>query len=177
LKCDHYLKRKGARLFSTGNGIVDEKSAVYAEGPKINKETNEQTFMEERLQHNIYMYKIATSEENLIKAFESLKAQCAPGLDGQTKASYTKQMGSSILKLHKDLKKHIYKPGPIKVVHIPKPKGGKRPLGISSVRDKIVQVAFKKELEAIYEPLFYDCSYGFRPKLSCHSALKRIKKK
>jgi group II intron reverse transcriptase/maturase len=94
-----------------------------------------------------------------------------------TKASYTKQLENSISKLHKDLKSHKYKPSPIKVVHIPKPNGGKRPLGISSVRDKIVQATFKKELEALYELIFRDCSFGFRPKRSCHSALKQIKKK
>jgi len=129
------------------------------------------------LQKNLFMYKIATQESNLHEAFKGLKAQCAPGLDGMTKASYTKQLENSISKLHKDLKSHKYKPSPIKVIHIPKPNGGKRPLGISSVRDKIVQSTFKKELETLYEPTFRDCSFGFRPKRSCHSALKRIKKK
>lgn len=120
---------------------------------------------------------MATHENNLREAFKSLKAKCAPGLDGMTKASYTKQLENSISKLHKDLKSHKYRPSPIKVVHIPKPNGGKRPLGISSVRDKIVQATFKKELEALYELIFRDCSFGFRPKRSCHSALKQIKKK
>jgi len=123
------------------------------------------------------MYKIASEKYNLNEAFKSLKARSAPGLDGYTKTSYTKQLENSITKLHKDLKSHKYKPSPIRIIHIPKPNGGKRPLGISSVRDKIVQSTFKKVIESIYEPIFLDCSYGFRPGLSCHSALKRIKKK
>ena len=131
----------------------------------------------ERLQCNAFLYQIATEKVNLYEAFKRLKARCAPGLDGYTKISYTKQLDNSIAKLYKDLKSHKYKPSPIKVIYIPKPNGGKRPLGIASVRDKIVQAAFKKELESLYEPLFYDCSFGFRPGLSCHSALKRVKKK
>jgi retron-type reverse transcriptase len=130
------------------------------------------------LQQQFSLYKNAIKEENLCKVFKSLKEQQhAPGLDSYIKTSFTQQMKNSIHKLYKDLKSHQYKPSPVKIIYIPKSCGGKRPLGISSVRDKIVQAAFKKELEAIYEPFFYDCSFGFRPKLSCHSALKRIKKK
>jgi len=131
----------------------------------------------EVVKDSLYLYKSFIEKENLYKAFKSLKVQCTPGLDGSTKSSYTKQLDNSISELNKDLRSHKYKPSPIKVVHIPKPNGGKRSLGITSVRDKIVQAAFKKELEKLYEPVFSGSSYGFRPKLSCHSALKRIKKK
>ena len=161
-RCNRYLERKRTRLFMVGR-VVGNNFSTFSENPNLQK--------------NLFMYKIATHESNLHEAFKSLKEQCAPGLDGMTKASYTKQLENSISKLHKDLKSHKYKPNPIKVVHIPKPNGGKRPLGISSVRDKIVQATFKKELEALYEPIFRDCSFGFRPKRSCHSALKQIKKK
>ena len=158
----HYLERKGTRLFTVGR-TVEISSLTLSEDSESQK--------------NLFIYKIATNEANLHEAFKSLKAQSAPGLDGTTKASYTKQLENNIFKLHKELKSHKYKPSPIKVVHVPKPRGGKRPLAISSVRDKIVQAAFKKELEGLYEPIFRDCSFGFRPKKSCHSALKQIKKK
>lgn len=152
-------------LASTAAGIITNKSAemLLSSG--------------EAVKDSLYLYKSIIEKENLYKAFKSLKVQCAPGLDGYTKSSCTKQLDKSISELNKDLRSHKYKPSPIKVVHIPKPNGGKRPLGITSVRDKIVQAAFKKELEKLYEPVFLDSSYGFRPKLSCHSALKRIKKK
>jgi hypothetical protein len=153
-----YLERKRTRLF-TVRRVVERSHSTSSEN------------------QNLSIYKIATQESNLHKAFKSLKAQGAPGLDGMTKASYTKQLNNSISKLYKDLKSHKYKPSPIRVTHVPKPNGGKRPLGISSVRDKIVQSTFKKELEILYEPIFRDCSFGFRPTYSCHSALKRIKKK
>lgn len=61
-------------------------------------------------------------------------------------------------------------------MHLLKSSGGTWPLGISSVKDKIVQTVFYKELVAGYESIFYDCSFGFRPKKSCHSVFKRIKK-
>jgi retron-type reverse transcriptase len=132
----------------------------------------------EKLQQHVFLYKNVIEEKNLCKVFKSLKEQhYAPGLDSYIKVNFTQQMLRSLQKLHKELKSHRYKPSPIKIVYITTSGGGKRPIGVSSVRDKIVQAAFKEELEAIYEPFFYDCSFGFRPKLSCHSALKRIKKK
>lgn len=124
-----------------------------------------------------YIYKTAIEKGKLEEAFNSLKAQSAPGIDGETKASFGKVLDKSIAKLNKDLRQHKYKPSPIRVVHILRPNGGKRPLGISSVRDKIVQATFKLEVEKIYEHIFRKSSYGFRPKLSCHSAIKQIKKK
>ena len=158
----HYLERKGARLFTVGRNVDNYYSALSEDS---------------KLQKNLFSYKIAINDTNLYEAFKSLKVQSEPGLDGMIKVSYTKQLENNISKLHKELKSHKYKPSPIRVVYVPKPRGGKRPLAISSVRDKIVQATFKKELERLYEPIFRDCSFGFRPKRSCHSALKQIKKK
>lgn len=129
------------------------------------------------LQHKLFMYKLATNKFNLYEAFKSLKARCVPGVDDHINLSFTTQLENSVCKLQKDLKSHKYKPSPNKIVYLSNLNGCRRSLGISSVRDKIVQTAFKKELELVYEPIFRDCSFGFRPKLSCHSALKRIKKK
>lgn len=81
-----------------------------------------------------------------------------------TKLEFTKTLENQIEKLYKDLKSHRYQPSPVKTAHIPKPNGGKRPLSISSVRDKIVQAAVRNPLEEVYEPLFSEVSYGFRPK-------------
>lgn len=129
-----------------------------------------------RLKSILFLYKVTIEKEKLYRAFKSLKRHIIPGVDGHTKTSYTKQLDNSINKLNQDLKSYNYKPSPIRIIHIPNLNGRKRPLSVSSVRDKIVQTAFKEEIEKIYEPLFRNCSYGFRPKLNCHSAVKQIKK-
>jgi len=168
--------RKEARLFSTSSNDANTVSSTKGE-PTENSTNELNPSRKIKLEETLYIYKTAIEKGNLKEAFKSLKAESAPGIDGETKASFSKTLDNSITKLNKDLRKHNYKPSPIRVVHILKPNGGKRPLGISSVRDKIVQATFKKEVEKIYEPIFKKSSFGFRPKLSCHSALKQIKKK
>ena len=76
-----------------------------------------------------------------------------------------------------ELRLHKFQASPIKKVWIPKPDGGKRPLGISSQKDKIVQATILERLEKETEKVFLDCSYGFRPKRGCHDALHFIKRK
>lgn len=163
---------KGTRLFTTKCPV----EILSAESTESKKKYNGENPLPSDQPKATQIYKDATTRENLEEAFRSLKAKSSPGIDGETKVKFGATLTRQIDNLYKDLKKHKYQPGPIKVVHIPKPEGGKRPLGISSVRDKIVQAALKKELEKRYEPIFSGLSFGFRPKLSCHSALKRIKK-
>ena len=81
-----------------------------------------------------------------------------------------------IRKLSLELANHKYTPKPVRKVFIPKPGkvGQKRPIGISSSRDKIVQKAIKMLIEPIFEKVFRNCSYGFRPGRNCHSNLKQI---
>jgi RNA-directed DNA polymerase len=77
--------------------------------------------------------------------------------------------------LRGDLLSGRYCPAPARRVEIPKPRGGKRPLGIPTVRDRVVQAAAKIVLEPIFEADFLPCSYGFRPKRSATAAMERLR--
>src|SRR5665648_439154 len=112
----------------------------------------------------------------LIECFRELKKRKSPGIDGVTVGEYAKKLDENITDLVARLKAKQYKPQPVLRVYIPKSNGDKRPLGIPAVEDKIVQMALKKILEAIFEQDFIDTSYGFRPNRSCHDALKKIDK-
>ncbi|MHB1407256.1 MAG: RNA-directed DNA polymerase [Desulfitobacteriaceae bacterium] len=94
----------------------------------------------------------------------------AAGVDGVTKEVYAENLEENLEDLVARMKRHAYRPQPVRRVYIPKSGSDKlRPLGIPSYEDKIVQAALSKILTAIYEPEFLSCSYGFRPKLSCHA--------
>jgi RNA-directed DNA polymerase len=115
------------------------------------------------------------NEGNLRACYQELKLNKACGIDGQTVEAYGEELGNNLKKLVDSLKDKTYRPKPVKRVYIPKPgKAEQRPLGIPSVEDKIVQIAVKKLLESIYEADFLDISYGYRPGLSCHDAIKAL---
>ena len=100
----------------------------------------------------------------------------APGVDGISIAMIEQQGVESYLEeLGEDLRKQTYKPLPVKRVEIDKANGGKRPLGIPTVRDRIAQTVCKMILEPIFEADFSENSYGFRPERSSRDAMGRIK--
>ena len=110
----------------------------------------------------------------LKECFWELKRGKAPGIDGVTWSEYEENVDENITDLVARLKARQYRPQPVKRVYIPKPNGERRPLGIPAIEDKIVQLAIKKILEAIFEQDFFEVSYGFRPNRSCHDALDMI---
>ena len=97
----------------------------------------------------------------------------SPGLDNLNLNSIT--IGT-IKRLSREIRSGLYKPSPSKRVYINKPNGGKRPLGIPSSRDKIVQMALLLILDPIFDRTFYHNSYGFRKGLDCHSCLLNIRR-
>lgn len=108
----------------------------------------------------------------LARAFARLREDAAVGVDGVTKAQYGLALADNLGRLHERMKAGRYRHQPVRRVHIPKPPDKTRPIGISATEDKVVQTAIKEVLEAIYEPLFYEGSYGFRPGRSAHDALR-----
>jgi len=114
--------------------------------------------------------------ESLVQCFNELDGRKAVGLDGVTKEEYGKNLDENIKDLLERMKRMGYRPGDIREVMIPKDDdpSKSRPLGISNFEDKIVQNMTHKVLEAIYEPLFKECSYAFRPKRGCHKAIKDL---
>jgi RNA-directed DNA polymerase len=112
--------------------------------------------------------------DNLRACFESLDGKKATGVDGVTKAMYGQNLEANLQALHEKLQQMSYRPQPVRRVEIPKADGSRRPLGISCLEDKIVQEMARRILEAIYEPVFIDTSYGFRPGRSCHDALRQL---
>jgi len=111
----------------------------------------------------------------LLECFTQLKGNAASGIDNITKEDYAKNLDANLDDLIKRLHKMAYKPQPVLRVYIPKPGSKKRrPLGVPALEDKLVQAGLVKILQMIYEQDFIDDSYGFRPKRSCHDALRAL---
>jgi RNA-directed DNA polymerase len=113
---------------------------------------------------------------NLEMAFESVKAnKGAPGIDRVTIERFGCSIEWELSELGKSLKEKTYQPLPIKRCYIPKP-GSKerRPLGIPTVRDRVVQAAVRQVIEPLFEYEFLECSYGFRPERGCKDALREV---
>jgi RNA-directed DNA polymerase len=111
-------------------------------------------------------------EDALRRAFGRLRKDAAAGVDGVTKADYELVLEERVRGLHEKLRTKRYRHQPIRRVHIPKEQGKTRPIGISSLEDKIVQGALTEVLEAVYEPVFLDSSHGFRRGRRAHDALR-----
>jgi len=113
--------------------------------------------------------------DNLRACYDTLGAKKATGVDGVTKEEYGKNLEENLQELSERLKRMGYRPGPKKRVYIPKAGSERgRPLGISALEDKIVEEATRRTLEPIYEAVFEDSSYGYRPGRSPHQCLDAL---
>lgn len=114
------------------------------------------------------------NKELLKECFIELDGNKAVGLDEITKEEYMNNLDENLNNLVERLKTKSYRPSPAIRVNIPKPNGKVRGLAISNFEDKIVQLAVKKIVEAIFEPKFTNNMFGFRPNKSCHDCLKYL---
>ena len=111
---------------------------------------------------------------NLNQAYLKVKRNGgSAGIDGMTVEEMLPYLKENREELLKALRSGTYNPKAVKRVEIPKPDGGKRMLGVPTVIDRMIQQAIVQVLQPIYEPLFSENSYGFRPKRSAHQAMKQ----
>jgi group II intron reverse transcriptase/maturase len=138
----------------------------------LSEQSKDPTYRFKRLYRNLY------NPEFFLLAYKNIyanKGSMTPGVDGSTIDGMSLQRIESIIEA---LKNHSYMPSPARRTYIAKKSSSKkRPLGIPSSDDKLVQEVVRMILESIYEPSFLNTSHGFRPHRSCHTALQQIQRK
>ena len=124
------------------------------------------------LYDKIYRMDILSHAYRLVRANKG-----APGIDGKTFEQIEERGGTEkyLEEIAGELKRKDYKPQAVRRVYIPKTTGGKRPLGIPVIKDRVVQMAVKIVIEPIFEADFQNNSYGFRPKRNAHQAVDDVK--
>ncbi len=115
--------------------------------------------------------------EFLIETWRQMNRRGASGVDGETTKEFERELETRVQEIHAQLKAGTYQAPPVRRVEIPKGPGkvGTRPLGIPTVKDRLVQRAVARILEAVFEADFLNCSYGFRPGRSPHQALRSLR--
>ena len=115
-------------------------------------------------------------EDILAHAYQLAKANGgAPGVDGQTfREIESNGLEKWLVGIREELRAKTYQPQPVRRVMIPKPGGGERPLGIPTIRDRVVQTAAKLVLEPIFEADFDPNAFGYRPKRSAQDAIRKV---
>ena len=120
------------------------------------------------------LYRYLLREDIYYVAYQKLyanKGAATKGVDDDTADGFSTEKVRAIIQ---SLSDGTYRPKPTRRTHIPKANGKTRPLGLPTFTDKLVQEVLRMILEAVYEPVFSEFSYGFRPNRSCHTALKEI---
>lgn len=114
------------------------------------------------------------NEWSLKSYFYMLKKNKVSGIDCLTLEDYEKNLEENVENLVSRIKTMSYRPQAVRRTYIPRDNGKTRPLGIPTIEDKMVQMAFAQILEAIWEQNFTEFSYGFKPGRSCHQALNKL---
>jgi len=171
----HFNKWKKGRV--AGFNFLSKKYyCTKSESEKIDMELKglfELSKLHHNKQLNINLYKFMYRKELYYKAYNNLKSKLGLGL---LQDKFNVLANDWIYNIIKNMKNQSFKFLPLREIYINKAKGGKRPITIESFRDKIIQEIMRILLENIFEPVFDNNSFGFRPKRGCHSALAHIDK-
>ena len=117
------------------------------------------------------------NEELLRDSWRLLRKDAALGVDRVSAAEYEANLAENIKQLEERLRRKCYRAKLVRRHYIPKGSGGMRPLGILVTEDKLLQVAVKRLLEAIYEQDFLSCSFGYRPSVGARAAVDELRVK
>jgi RNA-directed DNA polymerase len=182
-------RKRANKVESRGFAAEFVEGRGLAEGNKIER-TRDRTQCRAFLQHDLDRVRQAGKRDKKLKftvlwhhvyniyrlreAYLNLKRKASPGVDGKTWSDYGKELASNLQSLSERLKRGSYRAKPVARVYIPKPDGGQRPIGKTSLEDKIVERSTVEVLNAVYEELFKGFSYGFRPHCSAHKALDAL---
>lgn len=124
------------------------------------------------------IYNLLYDEDWLRRAYRSVESNSGArtaGVDRQTMGDFEEDLGENLDSLTKELKSQSFDPKPVRRTYIPKGDDEERPLGIPTIKDRIVQEALRMVLEPIYETDFSDDSFGFRPNRSTHDAIMSVR--
>lgn len=167
-------RRETAYATSKREDEREEKPQMKPTSEILERIYNNSTKHENGVYTRLYRYLLR--EDIYYSAYKNLYANQGAGTKGTDNDTADGFGDEYIKKLINELENMSYKPKPVRRTYIPKKGKGtkKRPLGVPSFRDKLLQDVIKQFLQAIYEPIFSDRSHGFRPNRSCHTALKQI---
>jgi RNA-directed DNA polymerase len=163
---------KGCRFGITGRGNMARHSAEKAMATRLARFTRR--VREVRGEKYTALMGMVWDPEELRESFGRQDGRKAPGVDGVKKSDYAEGVEERLAELSARLKRMGYRPKPVRRVYIPKGDGRYRPLGIPCFEGRLVQDRLSLILQAIWEPEFRDCSYGFRPGRSAHDALRSV---
>ena len=133
-------------------------------------------------QHETSVVECSLMEEvlergNLLQALKQVRSNSgSPGIDGMTVDELPKYLKENWQRIKAELLSGIYHPSPVKRVEIPKPRGGKRKLGIPTVLDRFIQQSLNRVLQKKWDSTFSASSFGFRPNLSAHHAISKAQR-
>ena len=160
---------------NTGNGDCSRTDSTECKGNAREQSTEKPESGETEVGEPGLLEAIL-DRENLNRAYKRVKAnKGAPGADGMTVEEALPWLKENGKELTESIRAGKYKPTPVRRKEIPKPDGGARKLGIPTVRDRIIQQAIAQQLMPIYEPLFSEGSYGYRPGRSAQDAIYKIR--